>query len=97
MNKIELNRLLDLLDDIKKIDSMIVLHQSLNDSNFMISQYQEKKIRLISKFIDELISLPVQSEQTFSLIQQIIGKYYPSINEGEPHFDEEIYQLSKAI
>ncbi|NIG54777.1 hypothetical protein [Chitinophaga sp. Cy-1792] len=97
MEKIELNRLMDLLEDIKKIDSMILLHQSLDDSNFMTSQYQSKKIELVGKFIDDLISLNIQSAHTFSLIQKVISKYYPSIGDDDGNFDDEMSQLSQAI
>ncbi|MBV7533720.1 hypothetical protein [Chitinophaga sp. sic0106] len=98
MKKAELNSLMDILDGIKKIDSMILLHESLDDSTFMISQYQSKKSKLIDQFIDELLSSHIQTEQRVSLIQQVIVKYYPALSKGETHYDdEEIEQLSRAI
>lgn len=97
MEKIALHKLMDLIEDIKKVDSIILLHQSMDDSNFMIGQYESKKTMLVSQLIDELVSPPIQSEQSFSLIQQIIDKYYPAIHKGEIHYDKEINQLLNAI
>jgi len=76
---------------------MILLHQSMDDSSFITSQYQAKKTKLVSQLIDELVSPSIRSEQSFSLIQLIIGKYYPSMSKNKIHYDDEIDQLAAAI
>jgi len=96
MKKAELNKLLDIIEDVKKIDAMILLHAQLDDSKFMLSQYEAKKTKLISCLIDELVSPEVQSPQSFSLIQRIIGKFYPSSSEYQIR-DAEIELLASAI
>ncbi|MBB6274551.1 hypothetical protein HDF26_005029 [Pedobacter cryoconitis] len=48
MKDTELNKLVDLIDEVKKIDSMILLHQDLDDSRFMVDQYEAKKTQLIN-------------------------------------------------
>lgn len=97
MKQVELNKLMDLIDDIKKIDSMILLHQQLDDSDFMSSQYLAKKNRLVGKFIDELVSPSIQSEQSFHLIQEIIVKFYPSSQNGNVQYDKQLGQLFAAM
>lgn len=65
MREIELYKLLDLIEEIKKLEELIKLHKSSDDSDFMVSQYEAKKIKLTSELIDELISPE-------------IDKFYPS-------------------
>ena len=97
MKKIALGKLMDMMDDIKKIDAMILLHQNLDDSDFMVSQYEAKKYRLMSRLIDELVTSPVQSAQSFSFIQMLLGKYYPAENQHQMPHDETIDQLVAAL
>jgi hypothetical protein len=61
MKKVEIYKLMDLIEDIKKLDELISLHQQLDTSEFMINQYESKKTKLIGLLIDELASPPVQS------------------------------------
>lgn len=97
MKKADLNKLMDIIDDVKKIDAMILLHQSIDDSKFMVSQYEAKKTKLISSLIDELVSPSVQSPQSFSLIQQIIDKFYPTSTQKDAKYDDGIAQLAAII
>ncbi|MBB5636393.1 hypothetical protein HDE68_002294 [Pedobacter cryoconitis] len=97
MKDTELNKLVDLIDEVKKIDSMILLHQDLDDSRFMVDQYEAKKTQLISKLIDELVSPGIQSPKSFSLIQLIIAKFYPSFDQYRITPDDEIFKLAAAI
>ncbi len=52
MKKADLNKLMD----GTKIDSMILLPKSIDDSNFIVSQYEAKEINLINSLIHELVS-----------------------------------------
>jgi hypothetical protein len=97
MNKADLNKLMDLIEEIKKVDAMILLHENLDDANFMGSQYEAKKTQLISNLIDELVSPPIQSPQSFSLIQRIIDRFYPILDKDKMKYDNEIAQLAAAI
>jgi hypothetical protein len=44
MKKAEVYKLMDLIEDIKKLDELISLHRQLDTSDFMISQYEAKKL-----------------------------------------------------
>lgn len=96
MKKAGIYKLMDLLEEIKKVDAMILLHQDLDKSKFMVSQYEGRKTKLIGSLIDELVSPTVQSPQSFSLIKLIIEKYYPS-NKNLKEFDTDIEKLAAAI
>ena len=71
-------RLMDLVDDIKKVDAMIELHSD-NTSTFMLEQYNIKKQKLIGYLIDELIEPDVRSPKSFAIIRRIIDKFYPNL------------------
>jgi len=96
MKKAGIYKLMDLLEEIKKVDAMILLHQDLDKSQFMVSQYEARKTKLIGSLIDELVSPTVQSPQSFSLIKLVIEKYYPS-NKNRIEFDTDIEKLAAAI
>jgi len=80
MEQIKLHRLMDLAEEIKKIDVMIQLHAD-NPSSFMLDQYKEKKQKLIGYLIDELIEPEVRSLKSFEIIRNLIVRFYPHIEE----------------
>jgi len=49
-------KLMDLIEDIEKVDRMISLHSS-DSSAMMLEQYKYKKDKLISYLIDELVNI----------------------------------------
>lgn len=96
MKDAELFRLKDLIEEVKKLDEIISLHKDTDDADFMISQYEAAKTKLISELIDELVSPKIQSPQSFSLIQRIIKKFYPSVD-TTIYADAAIQQLAASI
>lgn len=96
MKKIELYSILDLMDEIKKLDALILLHNNVAQDDFMISQYEAKKVKLMAELIDALASPKIQSEQSFSLIQKILDKFYPQINDRDLE-DESFKEIVASI
>lgn len=96
MKKTEVYKLMDLIDEIKKLDELISIHREIDTSEFMITQYEAKKTKLMGSFIDELASPPVQSTQSYLLIKMILNKYYP-IKPEELIKDSDISKLAAAI
>lgn len=78
MKNVELYNLMDLVDEIKRIDAIILLHKNAEDNDFMAAQYEAKKVKLMAQLIDALAAPKVQSEQSFSLIQMLLSKFYPN-------------------
>lgn len=98
MKQEKIIKLMDLIDDIKKVDSMIEVH-SKNPSSFMLNQYKSKKEKLMSYLIDELVEPSVRSPRSFSIISQVLGKFYPNLTK-EAELDEtnkELLQLQAAL
>lgn len=97
MRKEDFYKLINLIEEAKKIDEMIAMHQRMDNSDFMVSQYEAKKTKLVSDVIDELVSPGIQSPQSFSLIQQIITRFYPVSDKRILEADREIQQLASYI
>ncbi|HEY8928116.1 MAG TPA: hypothetical protein VIM55_02935 [Mucilaginibacter sp.] len=97
MKKTEIYKLMDLIEDVKKLDELISVHRQSDSSPFMINQYEAKKTKLIGSLIDELASPPVQSTQSYLLIQMLLNKYYPLKSEEGSMLDSDIRQLAAAI
>lgn len=77
MNKTEKYNILDLMEEIKKIDSILLLHKKNSNDDFMISQYEAKKVKLMAEMIDTLAAPNNQSPQSFKLIREILDRFYP--------------------
>ena len=96
MKKTEIYKLMDLIEDIKKLDELISIHRQTG-SSFLIDQYEAKKTQLMGFLIDELASPPVQSTQSYLLIKMILNKYYPVKSGEEFIMDSDISKLAAAI
>ena len=97
MKKAEIYKLMDLIEDIKKLDELILLHQQLDTSDFMISQYEEKKTKQMGILIDELASPPVRSIESYLLIKMLLNKYYPFKPEEQLIANSDISKLAAVI
>lgn len=96
MKNAQIFKLVDLIEEVKKIESIIQLHTQSGDSALMKGQYESKKAKLMSQIIDELIAPQVQSPQTIALIQQILSKFYPETKIARK-YDGGIEKLAAAI
>jgi hypothetical protein len=96
MKKAEIYKLMDLIEDVKKLDGLILLHRQTGNSDFMVDQYEAKKTELMGMLIDELATPPVQSAQSYQLIKMLLNKYYPYKPEGQIA-DSDISKLAAVI
>lgn len=78
MNKSKLLRLIDLIEEIKKIDGMILMHNIHENDDFMSSQYESKKSKLMKELISDLAANSNESPEVFKTIEKIIFKFYPN-------------------
>ena len=78
MNKQKLYRILDLMEDLKQVDQLIALHTT-NPSTFVLNQYISKKEKLIAYLIDALVDPSLRSPNSFSMIQQLLTRFYPNL------------------
>ena len=98
MTKDKLFRLMDILDDLKKIDSIIALHRSQDSdtSEAMLSQYSARKNQLLVYFINELNSSSEEASQRLSLIKQIMERFFNNPVDVRKQ-DQDLESLAAAL
>ena len=97
MKKVEVLKLMDLVEDIKKLDELIVTSRKKKTSDFVLNQYEAKKIKMVGSIINELANPPIQSIESYLLIKKILNKYYPNLPENELVNDSDIGKIVAVI
>jgi len=92
----QLYKLMDLIEEIRKVDAMLLMHQKSGENLLMANQYEARKTKLMAELIDGLTSPAVQSPQSFSLIRKAISEFYPS-SDLSTNLDKDIRELANAI
>lgn len=98
MEQEKLYKLMDLIDDIKKVNDMIEIHSN-NSSSIMLGQYKGKKDKLVSYLIDELVDADTRSPKSFDIINKLLARFYPNLTkEAEADiYHKELEKLEAAL
>ncbi len=88
-------KLIDLIEDIKKVDEMINMHKKDVDVDFMLSQYQAKKIKLTGYLINELNTPPFKSTTSILFIKRFLDKFYTDSSNLSDYKEIELNDLQK--
>lgn len=97
MTDSKLYQLIDVVEEISKLDEMIGLHQK-NSSDFMLSQYQEKKVKLTGYLIQELIAPAESSYESLIAIRSVLDKFFGhSISEIKPSSEDHFKNIKRLI
>ena len=94
MKESNIFKLMDLMEDLKKVNEMILIH-SENPTDFMLVQYKSKRDKLLSYLIDELVKPDVRSAKSFALISKLLDKQYPNLKKEAKKADESHKLLDK--
>jgi hypothetical protein len=97
MKKVEVLKLIDLVEEIKKLDELIIQSRKKKTSDFVVNQYEAKKLKMIGSIINELANPPIQSMESYLLIQKILNKYYPNIDNGDLLTDSDVDKIIAVI
>jgi hypothetical protein len=97
MKKVEVLKLIDLVDEIRKLDELIQQSRAKKTSDFVINQYEAKKVKLVGSIVTELASAPIQSVESYLLVQKILNKYYPVSSNEDLLKDDDISKIAAAI
>jgi hypothetical protein len=97
MKMVELLKLLDLFEVIRKLVEWMVLCRKNKTSAFVLNQYEAKKIKMVGSIINELANPPIQSIESYFLIKKILNKYYPNMAEDELMNDGDISKIVAVI
>ncbi len=92
----QLYKLMDLIEEIRKVDAMLLIHQKSEENSLMAKQYEARKTKLMAELIDNLAAPDIQSPQSFSLIRKAIAVFYPS-SDLSTNLDNDIRKLVEAI
>lgn len=74
----KLYHILDLIEEIDKVDKMILLHKD-SDSKLMLEQYKNQKLKLSNYLLTELLTNSDNRTEVMYIIKLFIEKFY--INE----------------
>ena len=98
MKQSQFYKLLDIVEDVKKVDAMIKLHKERDESSLMRDQYQARKDKLVGILIDELVTPSLISTRSIHTIKLIIDKYYPeAANKNKSPNTDDFARLELAI
>jgi len=75
MNDNKLYHILDLIEEINKVDKMLVLHKDSN-SDLMSSQYKNQKLKLSNYLVKELLTNSDNRTEVMYIIKLFIEKFY---------------------
>jgi len=86
----KLYNILDLIEEIDKVDKMIELHKD-SESDFMLKQYQDKKLKLSGFLFEELLTNTDSRSEVMYLIKIFIEKFYQQEIKNHQRFKKEDY------
>jgi hypothetical protein len=89
-------RLMDLIEAIEEVNSMIHLHES-NPSAHMLDQYKYKREQLVGRLIDTLVDPKIRSSRSLFLVKTILEKYYPDLKEDAAAHEDEAWGAIEAV
>ncbi|MFG4004369.1 hypothetical protein ACHRV1_03290 [Flavobacterium aquidurense] len=71
----KLYHILDLIEEIDKVDKMLILHKD-SDSDLMSSQYKNQKLKLSNYLVKELLTNSDNRTEVMYIIKLFIEKFY---------------------
>lgn len=84
----KLYNILDLIEEIDKVDKMIELHKD-SESDLMLKQYQDKKLKLSGFLFEELLTNTGSRSEVMYLIKIFIEKFYQQEIKNHQRFKRE--------
>lgn len=76
MTESKLYKLMDLIEEINRLEVMLKLHSQNNESKLMLNQYNEKKLKLTKEFISELLAASDKTNSSIGVIKSMFDKFY---------------------
>ena len=76
MKNAQILKLYDLIQEIKKTDDLIRIHQNLADDAFVVDQYLALKDNLFAQLISDLAKPQFASAVSYQFVQALIERFY---------------------
>jgi hypothetical protein len=83
----KLQRLKNLLKNLKEIDLIIAEHRRLDSNNFMINQYETHKVKLLGQFFEEAKFSRSKNSSTDVYFLGLLAKKYFLNSPDQPSVD----------
>ena len=88
MKNSTLYKVLDLVEEIEKVDKMIEMHSS-SESKLMSGQYVSQKLKLSSLLFKELLQSSGENPDVMYLVKLFIEKFYKTEIQEPKSLDDE--------
>lgn len=76
MTESELYKLMDLIEEINRVEVMLEIHSQNSESKLMLNQYNAKKLKLTRELISELLASSDKTSLSMGVIKSILDKFY---------------------
>lgn len=76
MTESKLYKLMDLIEEINKVEVMLKMHSQESESKLMLNQYNARKLKLTREFISELLASSDKTSLSMGVIKSILEKFY---------------------
>lgn len=92
-----LYNILDLIEEIDKVDKMIKIHQN-TDSEIMLHQYSNQKLKLSGFLFNELLSNSNKQPEVMNIIKLFIEKFYNyELKNLDTNRDDSFRQIEEVV
>ncbi len=89
-------RILDLIEQIEKVDKMILFHEN-SPSKLMAEQYEYRKKLFFKELIEEIMKIDDLSKYSFKLISLAINKFYPELVQSSAGKESKSIKINKQL
>jgi len=76
MTESKLYKLMDLIEEINRVEVMLEMHSQNSESKLMLNQYNAKKLKLTRELISELLASSDKTSLSMGVIKSILDKFY---------------------
>ncbi len=95
--KASIYRILDLIEQVKKVDEVIARHTSAGDTEFIISQYEYLRERFLGELLTEITAAGFQTSEAADLLQTTLAKFHRSMPVNGKHPSKELAKVYQEL
>jgi hypothetical protein len=97
MKSNDLYNILDIIEEISKVDKMIAIHKD-SASPLMLNQYEHQKLKLSGFLFKELLSNSNDQSEVMHIIRLFIDRFYSrELMEANVGKDENLKQIENVV
>ena len=74
--KVAVDDIAFLVEDIRKLEDIMALHEKVDEDDFMISQYKARKAVMVKDLIQTVLLTDMELEDSLNFISLVVFKLY---------------------